>query len=78
MSVSIIVNLSNTSREAVESYLWAGVTVSDMVVSSPRGQFLMLDAPDTATAESQRDRLGSGMIGARIVLSDSDWQDFIS
>jgi len=78
MPVSVVVRLGNTTPEIVSSYLWAGVTVVGDVFGNSNGEYLMLNAEDLSTAEMQRDRLASGMIGARVVESPEQLIEFIS
>ena len=73
MTARIIVNTLRFSPEEIRNYMWADVKESDVIADEFDHVIgLIWEAPDYVRANSQAGRLSSGLIGARVALTDDD------
>lgn len=78
MTARIIVNTLRFSPQETRNYMWADVVESDVILDKDNNIVgLVWDAPDYVKANSQANRLCSGMIGARVALTVEDEADAI-
>lgn len=62
----------------LERYFYNGQTVASDVVQTPNfGQFVIVEAPDARLAQDLRDRLQTGLFGARLFDTKQDAEDEI-
>jgi len=79
MATYIAVSLAGTTVETIDRYRWGNVEqVGGVIVPAGDARpFVILKSETEYHAESQRDRLASGLIGARIVGDIESLMDFI-
>lgn len=80
MSVHVVVGFgfgnSFITESVIDSYMWGNVKKISPVITFNSRSCVVLEAEDIYTAESQRDRLSSGMIGARVIQTADDMAQF--
>jgi hypothetical protein len=80
MSVHIVASFGygSTTEAVVDAYLWGNVNKISPAIHFGSRSFVILEAETLWSAESQRDRLGSGLIGARVIQSAEDMETFFA
>lgn len=73
MTARIIVNTIRIKAEKTRDYMWSDVSESDIITDAEDNTIgLIWEAPDYVTANSQASRLCSGLIGARVTVTDEE------
>ena len=73
MTARIIINTLRTPANKTRDYMWADVVESGVITDEDNNTIgLIWDAPDYVRANSQAGRLSSGLIGARVTVTDED------
>lgn len=73
MTARIIVNTLRTSADKTRDYMWGDVLESAIITDAEDNTIgLIWEAPDYVRANSQASRLCSGLIGARVAVTDEE------